>query len=114
MEARGRSTAAGRGYKAGDGPMVAMIGAASGLAAVQVLVMYVMNEAYRAGAYVAPVMLWAVPPILFLWIARIWLLAQRGELDDDPVAFAVKDPPSLLLGFMLGFVFLVALFGSPV
>jgi len=114
MEARGRTAAAGRGYKAGDGPMVAMIGAASGLAAVQVLVMYVMNEAYGAGAYVAPVMLWAVPPILFLWIARIWLLAQRGELDDDPVAFAVKDPPSLLLGAVLGLVFFVAMFGSPV
>lgn len=114
MEARGRKEAAGRGYKAGDGPMVAMIGAASGLAAVQVMVMYVMNEAYTAGTYTQPLMLWAVPPILFLWIARVWLLAQRGELDDDPVAFAVKDGPSLLLGAVLGMVFLAALFGSPV
>jgi len=113
MEARGRTKAAGRGYKAGDGPMVAMIGAASGLAAVQVMVMYVMNEAYSAGAYTQPLMLWAVPPILFLWIARIWLLAQRGELDDDPVAFAVKDGPSLLMGAVLGMVFLAALVGSP-
>ena len=113
MEARGRTQAAGRGYKAGDGPMVAMIGAASGLAAVQVMVMYVMNEAYSAGAYTQPLMLWAVPPILFLWIARIWLLAQRGELDDDPVAFAVKDGPSLLMGAVLGMVFLAALVGSP-
>lgn len=113
MEARGRTEAAGRGYKAGDGPMIAMIGAASGLAAVQVLVMYVMNEAYSAGTYAQPLMLWAVPPILFLWIARIWLLAQRGELDDDPVAFAVKDGPSLLMGAVLGMVFLAALIGSP-
>ena len=113
MEARGRTQAAGRGYKAGDGPMVAMIGAASGLAAVQVMVMYVMNEAYTAGPYAQPLMLWAVPPILFLWIARIWLLAQRGELDDDPVAFAVKDGPSLLMGAVLGMVFLAALVGSP-
>jgi len=113
MEERGRTQAAGRGYKAGDGPMVAMIGAASGLASVQVMVMYVMNEAYSAGAYAQPLMLWAVPPVLFLWIARIWLLAQRGELDDDPVAFAVKDGPSLLLGAVLGMVFLAALAGSP-
>ncbi|GAB5503841.1 UbiA family prenyltransferase [Pyruvatibacter sp.] len=113
MEAHGRTKAAGRGYKVGDGPMVAMIGAASGLASVQVLVMYVMNEAYSAGAYAQPLMLWAAPPILFLWIARIWLLAQRGELDDDPVAFAVKDGPSLLLGAVLGMVFAAALLGSP-
>lgn len=111
MEARGHAQAAGRGYKAGDAPVIAMIGAASGLAAVQIMVMYVMNEAYAGGAYAAPMLLWAVPPILFLWIARIWLLAQRGELDDDPVAFAVKDPPSLLLGAVLGMVFLAAMVG---
>ncbi len=111
MEARGHAEAAGRGYKAGDAPIIAMIGAASGLAAVQVMVMYVMSEAYRAGAYAAPMLLWAVPPVLFLWIARIWLLAQRGEMDDDPVAFAVKDGPSLLLGGILGAVFLAAMFG---
>lgn len=111
LAARGRAQAAGRGYRAADAPILAMIGVASGLAAVQVMVMYVMSEGYRAGPYAAPVLLWAVPPILFLWIARIWLLAQRGELDDDPVAFAVKDPPSLLLGAVLGMVFLAALVG---
>ena len=114
MEARGHAQAAGRGYKTGDAPVIAMIGTASGIAAVQVMVMYVMNEAYAGGAWAVPVLLWAVPPILFLWIARIWLLAHRGELDDDPVAFAVKDLPSLLLGAVLGMIFLAAMVGPVV
>jgi hypothetical protein len=32
------------------------------------------------------------------WITRIWFLAQRGQLDDDPVVFALKDRVSLLSG----------------
>jgi len=35
-------------------------------------------------------------PCIFLWLARIWLLCHRGELHDDPVAFALKDGPSLI------------------
>jgi hypothetical protein len=38
---------------------------------------------------------------MFLWLCRVWLLASRGELEDDPVSFAVKDRPSLALGAVL-------------
>ena len=41
-------------------------------------------------------------PLLILWIFRVWLLASRGELDEDPVIFALTDPMSLLIGLILG------------
>jgi hypothetical protein len=41
---------------------------------------------------------------------RIWLLAHRGELDDDPVAFAVHDGPSLLMGMFVAGAFALAVF----
>jgi hypothetical protein len=44
---------------------------------------------------------------------RVWLLANRAELDDDPVTFAIKDGPSLMLGAFLGAAFLFAAFGPP-
>ena len=42
--------------------------------------------------------LWLLVPLLLYWITRIWLLASRGELDDDPVIFAIRDRMSLLVG----------------
>jgi hypothetical protein len=33
-------------------------------------------------------LLWLIVPLMILWLNRVWLLASRGELDEDPVAFA--------------------------
>ena len=35
---------------------------------------------------------------MILWLCRVWLLASRGELDEDPVVFALTNPMSLLMG----------------
>jgi hypothetical protein len=32
------------------------------------------------------------------WITRVWLLASRGDLHEDPVIFAIRDKMSLLIG----------------
>jgi hypothetical protein len=41
------------------------------------------------------------------------LLAGRDALHDDPVAFAVRDRPSLVLAGVAGLAFAVAAFGLP-
>ncbi|MEM7366747.1 MAG: hypothetical protein AAF525_22245, partial [Pseudomonadota bacterium] len=33
----------------------------------------------------------AICPLLLYWISRMWLLAHRKEMNDDPVVFAIKD-----------------------
>jgi hypothetical protein len=53
------------------------------------------------------------PLILSIWLMRVWLLANRAELDDDPVTFAIRDPASLGLGAALAASFLFAAFGPP-
>jgi hypothetical protein len=35
---------------------------------------------------------------MILWVSRVWLLASRGILNEDPVVFALEDRMSLLLG----------------
>ena len=40
-----------------------------------------------------------------MWMMRVWLLANRGQLDDDPVVFAFKDPQSLAIGGLLALAF---------
>ena len=37
-------------------------------------------------------------PIILAWLMRMWLLASRGEMDEDPIAFALRDPQSWILG----------------
>ena len=49
-----------------------------------------------------------LPIILFLWLGRIWLLAGRCELDEDPIRFAIGDRASLALGIAMVVVFLIA------
>ncbi len=104
---------AGRGYQSADEPIILAFGIAAGIASVVIFILYLNNEAFRNAALAAPLFLWAFPPVLTLWIGRIWILAGREELNDDPVAFAVKDRVSLYLGGVAGFAFLLAATGVP-
>ena len=53
--------------------------------------------------------LWLIVPLLLLWILRVWLKASRGELDDDPVIFALRDKMSLAIGAAVAVIALFAL-----
>ena len=44
-----------------------------------------------------------------LWLSRLWLLASRGELHEDPVVYAITDKRSLLLGLIVVAIVLSAL-----
>ena len=91
-----QDSAAGRGYRAGDTEIVAAVGAAAGLMLVLVLALYI-DSPKVAELYRIPEALWLVCLVLLYWIARVWLLAHRDEMHDDPVVFALKDPVSLAL-----------------
>lgn len=98
----------GRGYRPEDAGLTLSIGAATAAASILVIVLYLTQEAFPSGVYGAPDYLWAAPALVTVWTQRIWLLANRGELDDDPVAFAIKDRFSLVLGGLLGLAFIIA------
>ena len=89
---------AGRGYVRSDAPLILAIGVSAAMASVMVMILYLIQDAYPRDFYAHPGCLWALPALLFLFLGRIWLLSERRELHDDPVAFAVKDRVSLLLG----------------
>ena len=89
----------GRGYVLKDRELLAMFGIASSFAAVVILCLYarspVVNSLYGSSAE----LLWLCPLVLY-WLTRVWLLAGRGELDDDPVLFAVRDRTSWVLAVL--------------
>jgi 4-hydroxybenzoate polyprenyltransferase len=101
----GRDVVKGRGYLATDGGIVMPLGIATAMTAINIMVLYIMNDIYSADFYAYPVLLWALPVGLFLWVCRVWLLCHRGQLEDDPVAFALKDPTSLAIGGVMGAAF---------
>jgi 4-hydroxybenzoate polyprenyltransferase len=87
----------GRSYGVADLPTVRSVGSASGLVAVMVFALYIHSPEVRV-LYDRPEALWLVCPILLYWITRIWFLAARNELHDDPIVFAMKDRNSYLAG----------------
>ena len=101
----------GRGYFTTDAPFIMAMGVASGIGSVLILVLYLTQDALAADFYSDSIWLWLMPAVLFLWIGRIWMLCFRGELNDDPVAFAMKDPKSLMLAAGLGLGFFLAWIG---
>ncbi|WP_349572508.1 UbiA family prenyltransferase [Azotobacter salinestris] len=94
----------GRGYYPDDLPMIASLGAASGYLAVMVLALYIHDQA-TVSLYRYPQAIWLACPLLLFWISRVWMLAHRGQMNEDPVVFAVRDRISLLVGVLFGLVF---------
>jgi 4-hydroxybenzoate polyprenyltransferase len=81
----------GRGYRVIDAPMVLTVGLSSGIGAVVIMVLYIVEEAFLISFYGSTAWLWGFPPLIFLFVLRIWLVSARGEMNDDPVAFAMTD-----------------------
>jgi 4-hydroxybenzoate polyprenyltransferase len=94
-------TIPGRGYVSTDAPLILALGMGTGISAVLVMILYLVEDAYPRHFYANPAFLWALPAILFLFLGRVWLLSERGQMHDDPVAFALKDRVSLLLGLLM-------------
>jgi len=104
---RAEQLASGRNYLTGDITLIESVGPNSGYIAVLVLCLYINSDAI-VGVYRHPGWLWLLCPILLYWITRMWFLARRRTLADDPVVFAVRDRVSLLAGLAAGAIFLLS------
>jgi len=98
----------GRGYLLADLPQIRSFGTASAYAAVVVFAIYISGPDV-VKLYRQPRLLWLIVPLMILWLNRVWLLASRGDLDEDPVAFALTDRMSQLIGVAVAAIALLAL-----
>lgn len=99
--------APGRGYYPDDLEMLAALGAAAGYSSVLVLALYVQGNCVLH-VYHHPHVVWLACPLLLFWISRVWLLAHRGKMHDDPLVFACKDWVSVVVGLLFVACFWVA------
>jgi 4-hydroxybenzoate polyprenyltransferase len=97
LRERGASGTHGRGYLVSDMEQIRTFGTSCATASAVVFMLYIgrpdVTDLYRH-----PTRLWLIVPLLIYWLYRVWLLASRGDLEDDPVVFAMRDPVSLALG----------------
>ena len=80
----------GRSYLGSDKAMVAQGGVSSAFAAALVLALYI-NSDQVTSMYAAPWLLWPLCPIILYMLLRIWILAGRSQMHDDPVVFIMRD-----------------------
>lgn len=88
--ANGKDLALGRGYSVADLPLVQSLGAAAGYIGVLVFALYI-NSPESLELYRHPKVLWLLCPMLLYWISRMWIVAHRGNMHDDPIVFAATD-----------------------
>lgn len=109
MGLKGEGKIQNRDYYKEDLHMVGAMGPASGYLSALVFALYVEIGANRA-IYREPIVLWMVVPVLLYLISRIWLLTGRGQMNDDPVRFALKDPITLACGACMAVIVAAARF----
>lgn len=97
----------GRGYMVQDLSAVQITGLTCAGIAVLVLAMYVLSPDV-ARLYRRPDLLLMCCPVLFYWVIRMWMRAQRGEDTEDPIRTAMRDPASYLAGLCMA----VAVWGA--
>lgn len=107
-ETAGRE-ASRRGYIAEDRRIISQMAITSGYLAVLVLALYV-DEPTTQAKFGTPWLLWGVCPLLIFWISRMVLRADRGEMHDDPMIFAVTNPTSRLVILFCGLLVAGAMF----
>lgn len=100
----------GRNYWVSDLQIITSIGPSCGLIAVLIFCLY-MNSPEVLKLYHRPEALWLIVPVLLYWNTRVWFLAGREQLHDDPVVFAIRDRNSYLAGLVAAACILAATYG---
>lgn len=107
-----RQESNGRGYLTADFELVTALAVSAGFISSLVLAFYVNSDQVRT-LYRQPLYLWLLFPVLLYWLTKLWMLAFRGELREDPVLYAIKSPSTYAAGFVSLLLLVVAKFDLP-
>lgn len=94
------------GYRVGDLPFVAAFGGATAVGAVVVALLYAASDnaalLYPSGSA------WAVGPLLFVVMSRLWFRSLRGEITADPLIAGLRDRANWAAAAVALLIFLAA------
>ncbi|GAB5466174.1 MAG: UbiA family prenyltransferase [Candidatus Kapaibacteriales bacterium] len=106
-EKQNKKKVKGRGYDIEDKLLLLGFGPASGYLSVLIFALYVSSPKVKE-LYSEPVLLWMIAPLLLYFVTRIWLMAHRGKMTDDPIVFTAKDKYSYVIGFFVMLIIVLA------
>jgi len=107
LQLRNKLTARGRGYRVEDMIPIIIIGITLGNLSVFVMGLYI-NSPVVAQFYSNTKFIWFLLPLLTYWLGRLWILANRGEMNEDPLIFAIKDRTSVFVLIIAGAILFIA------
>ena len=85
-----------------------MLGVVSSYTSILILALYITSPDV-AILYQQPRILWVICLVMIYWLGRVWTLAHRGLMPDDPIVFALRDRVSLLCGLICAGVILLSI-----
>ncbi len=97
----------GRGYSVIDLDIVQKVGIASGFVSLLILALYIKGEQVML-LYEQPELIWITIPILLYWLMRMWFVAHKGRMTDDPIVFAIKDKSSYVIFSLIIIILIIA------
>jgi len=97
----------GRAYSQADRGLLMHLGIGSTFSAVVIFALYTQSKEVL-NLYPRPNLLLLICPVILYWLSRLWLKANRGELDEDPVTLSLGDPVSYLVAALIIFMLLLS------
>jgi 4-hydroxybenzoate polyprenyltransferase len=107
-ERNGEDAGGGRSYTTSDRHVLLALGCATGMISVLVFALY-LNSSQVTLLYRHTDRMWLVCALLMYWIGRLWILAHRGTIDDDPIVTAARDPASYAVGIAAAVVIIASI-----
>jgi len=107
LKSKSAKKALGRGYQVEDLELLSSLGGASGYISVLVLALYINSPDIKS-LYTNPVLMWPACLVMLYWVSRVWIIAHRGNMNDDPIVFALKDRASLVCGVLIAIFMMLA------
>ncbi len=94
----------GRPYKLNDSKNIFYLTVISNLLSIFIFLNYFFSEQFKK-LYEMNYLVFIAIFLLFLWLLRMNLYANKGYLDDDPIMYAIKDKLSYVFGFIIIIMF---------
>ncbi len=103
----GNENIEGRAYSKDHMSFLSVTGILSTAVAIGIFAFYI-TDPKTTQLYAAPLILWAIFPLLSYLLFRIWKNALEGKVSEDPVLFALTDHVGQILVVGCGFILWLA------
>jgi 4-hydroxybenzoate polyprenyltransferase len=107
LHREGKEKTRGRGYTTADKTPIGIMGVNAAFVSVLVFMLY-FNSQNVLNLYRHPAWLLGILPLLVFWLGRLWTLAFRGQVNEDPVLYVSKDKVSLVVIVLCGLLAVAA------